>query len=77
MLSTRKGEVRVCERVVRVAWVEGGRADGFWRGGREMRRWVADIKEASARERSVGSCILKGWLSWSSGWGVMVGCAGA
>jgi hypothetical protein len=51
--------VWMCERVVRVANVEGGRMDGLGRrveGGMEIRRWVA--KARGSRPRNWVICIV-------------------
>lgn len=60
--------MRVCERVVRVAWVEGGRRLGFWRGAREMRRWEAVVRVVRASKKRVERCILKGAWRYARLW---------
>lgn len=64
MLSTRRGAESTVPRVVREAWVVGGKEGEF--AGRAMRRWVAWVAERDMRvRRTLGRCTeryIVGWL---------------
>lgn len=79
-MDGERGAVWVWERVLRIAWVEGGRVDGFSCGvvGIVKRRWVARVEGRRERSemtpmvgRRIFDVLWEGVWSWELGavWG--------